>query len=479
MSTTQPHKPVSPLKRLIAPFASIKLTVVLLGLSIILVMAGTLAQTEMGIWDVLHKYFRSLYVFIPLRIFFPGDINPRLALPFPGGYTIGMVMLVNLLAAHSVRFKIKARGARLTAGLVLLPIGVASIVWLHNGPLPAKILARSGGYAGVLPLMGIGAMFYAPLVVSCMLAFSRRTGIVLIHSALILLLVGEGVTAGSAVETQMPIYEGTEVHWAQDARVVELGIVDGSDPDSDFVVAIPQELLIQSFDSHVPIEHEALPFSITVDRYLSNSILARVDETAPSPQTIRGIGAEVMAVPQSRASGVDGGMGTNFPGAYLTLHAGTEILGTWMVSPNLGIDQYVIAEQEVTVGDKVYRIALRFRRYYKPYSLFLTKFNHDLYPGTQIPKNFSSDLRLKHPEENVDRALSVSMNNPLRYAGETFFQSGWIPGAQQGDPDRGTVLMVVRNPGWTIPYIACALGTIGLALQFGSSLSRFLKRSKS
>lgn len=479
MSTKPQRKPASPFVRSLAPLASIKLTVTLLALSIVLVFAGTLAQTEMGIWDVLDKYFRSLYVVIPLRIFFPSDFDPKLALPFPGGYTIGMLMLINLVAAHTVRFKVKAKGGRLVSGLVLLAVGVGSIVWLHNGPLPAEILSRSGGYAGVLPLMGIGALFYAPLVVGSVLAFGRRAGIVLIHAALMLLLIGEGVTAGSAVETQMPIYEGAQVHWAQDSREVELSVVDPSDPERDFVVAIPQSMLVKASKNGQPIEHEGLPFSITVDRYYSNSSLTRVTAAAPSPDTIRGIGANIMAMPATRATDGEGGMGVNLPAAYITLRAGGETLGTYLVSTNLMIDQYVIAEQDVSVGDKAYRVALRFRRYYKPYSFTLEKFNHDVYPGTTIPKNFSSDLRLHYPEKNIDRDLVIYMNNPLRFEGETFFQSGWIPGVRQGEPDRGTVLMVVRNPGWTIPYIACALGTIGLALQFGSSLSRFLKRSKS
>ena len=33
------------------------------------------------------------------------------------------------------------------------------------------------------------------------------------------------------------------------------------------------------------------------------------------------------------------------------------------------------------------------------------------------------------------------MNNPLRYNGETFYQSSYLPG------DGGTILQVVRNPG--------------------------------
>ena len=43
------------------------------------------------------------------------------------------------------------------------------------------------------------------------------------------------------------------------------------------------------------------------------------------------------------------------------------------------------------------------------------------------------------------------MNQPLRYAGETFYQASFA------NDDRTSILQVVRNPGWLLPYIACAM----------------------
>ena len=62
------------------------------------------------------------------------------------------------------------------------------------------------------------------------------------------------------------------------------------------------------------------------------------------------------------------------------------------------------------------------------------------------------------------------MNNPLRYGGFTFYQSGF-------DRDnQGTILQVVRNPSWITPYIACLIVGAGLTIQFLSHLIPFLKR---
>ena len=107
---------------------------------------------------------------------------------------------------------------------------------------------------------------------------------------------------------------------------------------------------------------------------------------------------------------------------------------------------------------------------YQPFSLTLLKFSHDRYAGTDIPKNFSSRLQLKTPDGRDDREVLIYMNNPLRYAGLTFYQAGFE------NNDRTTILQVVRNPSWILPYVACGLMTLGLLLQFGLHLLAFIKK---
>ena len=70
------------------------------------------------------------------------------------------------------------------------------------------------------------------------------------------------------------------------------------------------------------------------------------------------------------------------------------------------------------------------------------------------------------------------MNNPLRYvtkdeswfSGETFYQAGFF------QDDSGTVLQVVKNPSWLLPYIACFMVSVGMAVHFGIHLFGFLRR---
>jgi cytochrome c biogenesis protein ResB len=113
---------------------------------------------------------------------------------------------------------------------------------------------------------------------------------------------------------------------------------------------------------------------------------------------------------------------------------------------------------------------LRQRRFDKPFSLTLLDFTHDKYAGTDIPKNFSSRVRLLDPERGEDREVLISMNNPLRYRGYTFFQSGF------DNSDRTSILQVVRNRAAIFPYAACGLVALGLVVQFSMHLFEFVAR---
>jgi hypothetical protein len=397
-------------RKLLAPLASLRLTVVLLALSIMLVFAGTWAQIDMGIWSTLKTYFRSFLVLIPIQIFLPREWNVPGAIPFPGGFTLGGLLMLNLVTAHAVRFQ-----------------------------------------------------------------FTRkRSGILLIHSGLILLLVGELVTARFAEESNMTIHEGETVSFAEDTRSIELAIIDPSDPNRDQVVVISESLLREE----TLIANPLLPFEIQIDDFMINSDLLNTADASPdqNARANRGIAVQrsVVAAERPMVSGVEQ-RGIDLPAAYVTLFANGKNLGTWLVSLYFALssdlsrpmDQF----QEVAAGGKRYLMTMRYKRNYKPYMISLIDFKHDRYLGTETPKNFSSQIRLIDPTQNEDREVLIYMNNPLRYRGETFYQASFKRG------DTATILQVVRNPGWLLPYIACTVGALGMIIHFGMHLTRFLKRS--
>jgi hypothetical protein len=115
---------------------------------------------------------------------------------------------------------------------------------------------------------------------------------------------------------------------------------------------------------------------------------------------------------------------------------------------------------------------MRPRRHYKPYSLQLLKFQHDIYAGTDIPKNFSSRVVLDRPDTGEKREVLIYMNSPLRYAGETYYQASY------DEDNHGTILQVVHNPSWLTPYFSCILVGAGLLVQFAMHLVGFTRKRR-
>jgi cytochrome c biogenesis protein ResB len=128
--------------------------------------------------------------------------------------------------------------------------------------------------------------------------------------------------------------------------------------------------------------------------------------------------------------------------------------------------------QEFKIGDALLTMAIRQRRFYHPFSITLLDFSHDRYLGTEIPKNFSSRIRIMNADRGEDRETLIYMNHPLRYGGLTFYQSGF------DNDDTTSIIQVVRNPAWTLPYIACAMVALGLLWVFSQHLVKAIGRRR-
>jgi ResB-like family len=410
-----PKKSPPPAIVALKAFASLRLTVILFSLAMVLVFFGTLAQMNEGIWTVVDKYFRSWVVWIPLQLLvqfgqvffsFPADwkLSGAVAFPFPAGWLLGWLMFINLVSAHFTRFR---------------------LTW-------------------------------------------KRSGVLILHSGFLLLLLGEWFTGIYAVEGTMTIVQGESSNYVQSTRQAELAVVTPKDDKNDDVVVVPGSLLRRAVKGQ-PVSHPDLPFDIRVEEYYVNSSPPRPFKDDEKPLADRGDGLKetVSALPE--VSGTDKDQKIDTPAAVLTLlkKGTTESLGTWLVSWF-----YQNRPPKVTVDGKTYEVALRLKRTYKPYTLFLHKFEHKVYPGTKTPKDFASDVQLMDPSRGEDRRIRIWMNHPLYYSGETFYQSSFLQG------DSGTVLQVVHNPAKWLPYISCGMITGGMTIHMLILLIGFLRKHR-
>src|SRR6185436_1678842 len=161
------------LNRLINVFTSLRLTVACLCLALLLVFVGTLAQVDEGLYAAQNRYFRSLFI-----SWSPKGSDWKIPV-FPGGYLVGGVLLINLLAAHAKRFQFT----------------------------------------------------------------KKKIGIFIIHGGIVLLLLGQFATDLLSTESSMRLAEGESKNYSENGRASELVFIDASDPQFDEVIAIPQAML--------------------------------------------------------------------------------------------------------------------------------------------------------------------------------------------------------------------------------------------
>jgi hypothetical protein len=289
----------------------------------------------------------------------------------------------------------------------------------------------------------------------------KKIGILLIHLGIVLLLAGQFLTDFLSSESVMHIRTGSSANYSESTSDYEIAIIDTTDKDSDNVVAIPARLLVKRGE----IARPELPFTIRVQTYYHNSALSEKAEAGyEEVQTSAGTGSGMWWRNLSHETETQK---RDIPSGIVELHTPQGTLGSLLVSG------FLRHPQEFTFNNRSYQLALRPQRFYKPFSLHLVEFKFDRYAGTEIPKNFSSRVRLQRPQTGEDRELLIYMNNPLRYAGETFYQADW-----DHEDEKGTVLQVVRNPGWLTPYLACALVGGGLVVQFMIHLVGFATKQR-
>ena len=410
------------MKKFVEFFTSLKLTVALLAFAIVLVFIGTLAQADEGLYAVQANYFKHWLV-VGFHMF-----GKKIPFILPGGYLIGTLLLVNLVATHVYHFEFTV----------------------------------------------------------------KKLGIQLAHAGIILLLVGQLATDVLARELQMHFAEGETRNYSDSDGDYELIFISGNE-----ITAVPQSLL----QAGAELKIASLPFAIRVKSFWRNSDLnfrAPMMQNA-APLATNGIARnfDFHAVPDAREMNQ-----RNIPTAVLEFAAPTGPLGGWVASDwagdaalveavrnsyaQMGTDMaqkivaQLVAPQIIEAGGKKFTFTMRPARVYHPFSLTLLKASHTVYPGTDIPKDFRSRVRIDNAQTGEKREVEISMNHPLRYGGYTYYQYQMDAGqaAQMAGRAPTSVLQVVRNPSWLTPYIGCAMVGAGLVIQFLYHLIGFVSKRK-
>src|SRR5436190_66340 len=271
------------MSRVLKFLSSLKLTVALLALGIVLIFLGTLAQVHEGTWNAQKLYFQSWVIVKPMIYYRHWPVI------FPGGYLIGTVLLVNLILAH---FKGANWGQR----------NIAQVL-AHHVPLLALVFV-STWVAVRSPFVGMG-LFIVLLALDVWISRAgplkdtysgKKLGINFTHLGVVMLLLGQLATDQLAEETHLAFAEGETRSYSEASRDNELVFIRDLSPEREEVVSIPESFLAEKRT----IQNEKLPFTVRVKEYgINSSIRERgpmVDKGLP-PAT-EGVGKRAVVEPQ-------------------------------------------------------------------------------------------------------------------------------------------------------------------------------------
>jgi len=408
--------------RLIKIFTSLRLTVILLAFAIILVFIGTLAQVDEGLYNAQARYFRQ-WIVLGLDLF-----GRKVPLILPGGYLIGTLLLVNLLAAHIYRFQLSAK----KIGIQIVHAGVILRV------IEQFFLAGAGAF-------DVDGRENAAIHQYYELIFTTPTGT---NTAQVVSLPASLLARGGVIEnTNLPFSIRIAQYWKNSEPAFRAPMMQNGPPLTTSGIAT-------NFDFHQIAEAKSMD-----------------DKNVPTALI------ELDAPNGSLGQWVVSDWTDDDPMIEALRDNYQPMLGPQMAQE---IVKDLTQPQSVSVDGKPYTFAIRPERTRFPFSLTLLKATHTVYEGTDIPKDFRSRVQLQNPQTGENREVEISMNHPLRYAGLTFYQYQMDAGqaaAQAGRPP-SSVLQVVHNPSWLTPYFGCGMVAAGLVIQFMFHLVGFIAKKK-
>jgi len=302
------------------------------------------------------------------------------------------------------------------------------------GPIPLP--------AGQLVFTVIGVNLIAGTATRIPLRLDR-IGIIIVHLALILLVVGGLFVRLVVDESILALAEGESDTYSYDLKRWDL-VVEGAGgaPNANEAPVSDGDRFRHPLES-LPAAVAGLPVEV-LKRFGDASV--RRD----GPQNIESVAGWKDIVP------ADVRRDNPVPGVTLRIDERTILLH--------GSDPSAFSL------DENLSIRLLPRRYPLPATVRLEEFEAEFFEGTQTPRSFQS--RVNVLDGDIERSATISMNEPLRLGPYTFFQLGY----DSRDTGREiSLLHVVRNPVRQLPYVVGLLISFGLILH---SVIRVLERKR-
>jgi hypothetical protein len=128
-------------------------------------------------------------------------------------------------------------------------------------------------------------------------------------------------------------------------------------------------------------------------------------------------------------------------------------------------DEYMLegSRKTISVGNKMLILRYGKERMTLPFRIFLEKFTIGNDPGTNKAATYQSNVEVRDTVGGVNQKALISMNEPLKYGGYTFYQASYQ--LQDGAPPV-SIFSVNYDPGRWLKYLGSIVMVLGIILMF-------------
>ncbi len=252
---------------------------------------------------------------------------------------------------------------------------------------------------------------------------SKKYHILLLHTSLVMILIGAGLTRYFGFEGFMHIREGysSNIILSNDEHINIRAGVDGSIYTASFPVGYTA-VRETHFDEKIPLFDDNVELKFISYTPASNEF---------SLPTL------ILSITYKSET------------RELTLHQSF----------------FEIENEIIHLGDVDFEIIWGPKEIQIPFALYLEDFELERYPGSMSPSSYASSVIIRDGE--ISKPFRIFMNNVLDYRGYRFFQSSY-------DLDeKGTILNVNNDPGKIPTYIGYAMLIVGFLWGFFAKNGRF------
>lgn len=304
------------------------------------------------------------------------------------------------------------------------------------------------------------------LVVGGVLRMRLRTstlGILGTHVGILVLFVGSAIEYAASEKGHVVLKQGESASVFESYTDWELAVVD---VEARTERILRQDRLERAQGGPLTVRAEGLPFTLVVSGFAPNTDAER----APGGGGAEGFVLRPLPRDPKQAE-------RNVAGCYVDvrpLDGGPAARGLlW------GQAQ---APFSAVVGGRAFAFELRRATFPLPYAVRLDRAVAREHPGTAMASEYSSYVTRIAPGSPGDgdapreRAIHITMNQPMREGGLTLYQSTY------GRDEQGRVysgLAVVRNPTDRVPIVACSIIGVAMAAHFLRKLSRHVRTQAS